>query len=139
MLCKFLILLYLIFFFYRFLISTSSGSRNFREGGPRNMKYKPPCSAAIFFGLFVQAGGGGAWPPWSTLDPLLIYRCSALSFSLPSFIVCNQNKIHELHFLFRNRESKLDNTNTTHLHSFVLILKTKILVWAKPVRRPSCS
>ena len=24
------------------------------------MKYKPPCSAAIFFGLFLQAGGGMA-------------------------------------------------------------------------------
>ena len=46
------------------LVPCSSGSRNFGEGGPRNMKYKPPCLAAIFFGLFLQAKGG-AWPPWA--------------------------------------------------------------------------
>ena len=37
----------------------SSGSRNFGEGGPRNMKYKPPRSAAIFFWpIFTRQGGG---------------------------------------------------------------------------------
>ena len=48
---------------------SSSGSRNFGEGGPRDMKYKPPCSSAIFIGLFLQAGGHGPLPP--SLDPLL--------------------------------------------------------------------
>ena len=43
-------------------IRSSSGSRNFGEGGPRNMIYKPLHLAAIFFGLFLL-GRGGAWPP----------------------------------------------------------------------------
>ena len=30
------------------VLLSSSGSRNFVEGGPRNMKYKPPCSVGIF-------------------------------------------------------------------------------------------
>ena len=47
----------------------SSGSRNFGGGGPRNMKYKAPRTAAIFFWpIFLQAGGGGHGllgpPPW---------------------------------------------------------------------------
>ena len=42
--------------------TSSSGSRNFGGGGPRNMKYKPPRMVAIFFGLFFT-GQGGAWPP----------------------------------------------------------------------------
>ena len=38
----------------------NSGSRNFVEGGPRNMKYKPPYSAAIFFlPILLGRGGGG--------------------------------------------------------------------------------
>ena len=34
----------------QFWTLNSSGSRNFGEGGgARNMKYKPPCTVAIFF------------------------------------------------------------------------------------------
>ena len=34
------------------------------DRGPRNMKYKPLHAVAIFFGLFLQAkGGGGMAPP----------------------------------------------------------------------------
>ena len=37
-------------------------------GGPRNMKYKPPCAAAIFFWPIFYRPGGGAMaplaPPW---------------------------------------------------------------------------
>ena len=40
-------------------VSSSSRSRKFGEGGPRNMKYKPLRMAAILFGLFLQARGGG--------------------------------------------------------------------------------
>ena len=41
----------------------SSGSRNFREGGgARNMKYKPPRMAAIFFGSIFTGWGGGMAP-----------------------------------------------------------------------------
>ena len=54
----------------QWICSRSSGSRNFGEGGPRNMKYKLPRTAVIFFGLFFQAGGGGGHGP--PLDPLLI-------------------------------------------------------------------
>ena len=49
---------------------TSSGSRNFGEGGPRNLKYKPPHDGEpSFFGLFFTGRGGGgmaplAPPPW---------------------------------------------------------------------------
>ena len=52
----------------------SSGSRNFGEGGPRNMNYKPPCSAAIFLlAYFYKAGGHGplAPPPGSATDDWL--------------------------------------------------------------------
>ena len=48
-------------------LSCSSGSRNFGEGGPRNMKYKPPHSVAIFlWPIFTGQGGGMAplAPPW---------------------------------------------------------------------------
>ena len=44
------------------------------ERGPRNMKYKLPHTAAIFFGLFLQARGGGMAPlppPPPPADPLL--------------------------------------------------------------------
>ena len=42
----------------------SSGSRNFGEGGgARNMKYKPPHWAAIFFWPIFTRQGGGPWPP----------------------------------------------------------------------------
>ena len=42
------------------------------RGGARNMKYKPPGTAAIFFYLFFTGRGGG-WhgPLGSPLDPLL--------------------------------------------------------------------
>ena len=41
------------------ILRASSGSRNFRGGGEaRNMKYKLPFLAAIFFGKFLQVGGG---------------------------------------------------------------------------------
>ena len=47
---------------------TSSGSRNFGEGGPTNMKYKPPRMVAIFFWPIFTGRGGGhgplAPPPW---------------------------------------------------------------------------
>ena len=53
----------------------SSGSRNFGEGGPRNMKYKPPCMAAIFFWPIFTGQGGGhgplAQPPTPGLDRVL--------------------------------------------------------------------
>ena len=39
-----------------------SGSRNFGEGGPRNMKYKPLHSAAIFFWPIFTGQGGGMAP-----------------------------------------------------------------------------
>ena len=44
------------------------------RGGPRNMKYKTPCVEVIFFfGLFLQAGGGGHGPLGPPpLDPLLV-------------------------------------------------------------------
>ena len=40
------------------------------RGGPRNMKYKPPHTAAISFGLFLQARGGDGplGPPGSATD-----------------------------------------------------------------------
>ena len=47
----------------------SRGSRNFGEGGPRNMKYKPPHLAAIFFWpIFTRHG---LLAPTPLLDPLL--------------------------------------------------------------------
>ena len=39
------------------------------ERGPRNMRYKPLSSAAIFLVLFLQGGGGGMAP--CPLDPLM--------------------------------------------------------------------
>ena len=60
--------------------STSSGSRNFGEGGPRNMKYKPLCAATIFVWPTFIGRGGGAWPPW----PPWIRYCSTQSWSYPS-------------------------------------------------------
>ena len=42
------------------------------EGGPRNMTYKPPHAAAIFFWPIFYRPGGGPWPPWLPLDPLLV-------------------------------------------------------------------
>ena len=41
------------------------------RGGPRNIKYKPPRIAAIFFLTYFYRPGGGAWPPWPPPDPLL--------------------------------------------------------------------
>ena len=41
----------------------SSGSRNFGEGGPRNMKYKPlPRGDHLFLAYFYRLGGGGHGP-----------------------------------------------------------------------------
>ena len=61
----------------------SSGSRNFGEGGPRNMKYKPPHMVAIFiFGLFFyRPGGGGSWPPWPPPWDGMLTRVGCLSQS----------------------------------------------------------
>ena len=56
----------------------SSGSRNFKEGGPRNMKYKSPCTAAIFFVWPIFYRPGGAWPPCPSLDPLLDMKSDVL-------------------------------------------------------------
>ena len=49
---------------YPALWPPSSGSRNFGEGGPRNMKYRPLCVVAIFFWPIFTGQGGGPWPPW---------------------------------------------------------------------------
>ena len=35
-----------------------------RRGGPRNMKYKGPPMAAIFFMTSFNRDRGGPWPPW---------------------------------------------------------------------------
>ena len=35
-----------------------------RGGGPRNMKYKGPPMAAIFFMTSFNRDRGGPWPPW---------------------------------------------------------------------------
>ena len=54
----------------RLIYYFSSGSRNFGEGGPRNMKYKLHCAwRPSFFGLFFTGQGGGGHgplgpPPW---------------------------------------------------------------------------
>ena len=51
----------------------SSGSRNFGEEGPRNMKHNLLHSAAFFLWLFFTGEGGhGPLPP--PLDPLLPFR-----------------------------------------------------------------
>ena len=96
--------------------STSSGSRNFGEGGPRNMKYKPPHSAAIFFcPIFTGRGGGGMAPLAPPLDPLLstqyineLLSCLFLSLFHSSLIkdtklisftgsVDNRRPVHDQH------------------------------------------
>ena len=47
--------------FFKEIKVSSSGSKNFGEGGPRNMKYKP-----LFLAYFLQARGGHGplGPPW---------------------------------------------------------------------------
>ena len=42
---------------------TSSGSRNFGEGGQETWNISRRARQPSFFGLFLQ-GGGGPWPPW---------------------------------------------------------------------------
>ena len=44
--------------------SYSIGSSMVRGGGPRNMKYKGPPMAAIFFMTSFNRDRGGPWPPW---------------------------------------------------------------------------
>ena len=55
------------------VITTVADPETSEGGGPRNMKYKAPRTAAIFFWpIFYRPGGGGPWPPWPPpLDPLL--------------------------------------------------------------------
>ena len=43
-----------------------------RGGGARYMKYKPPRMTAIFYMTIFYRPGGGHWPPWAPLAPLLI-------------------------------------------------------------------
>ena len=59
----------------------SSGSRNFGEGGPRNMTYKPPRSAAIFiWPIFTSQGGHGplAPPGSATENSFIVFRYSVM-------------------------------------------------------------
>ena len=46
------------------------------RGGARNMKYKPPGTAAIFFYLFFTGRGGVAWPPWLPPGSATVYDVS---------------------------------------------------------------
>ena len=73
------------------------------EGGPRNMKYKPPCAAAIFFWpIFYRPGGGGhAPPPW-------IHYCMYTAKKAIMYVNFFQLQTHLPHVAaFRTREVKV--------------------------------
>ena len=74
----------------------SSGSRNFGEGGPRNMKCKPPHLAAIFFLPIFTRQGGHDGPP-APLDPLLKkYPIYEMKTAIDSFKTQESLTLHNL-------------------------------------------
>ena len=94
---------------------TRSGSRNFGERGPGNMKYKPMCLVTIFLWLFFT--GQGAWPP---LPPPPI---RLTHFILPFEVLCNNQVLQSYVWVKRFCKYKMKCSRRVYL---ILILTVEV-------------